>query len=143
MDDLVTWLRAQLDEDERVARAATRPTMCPEWACSSREVFTGDAAVRKVADVAWSDDIGAHIARHDPARVLAEVDAKRRILDQHRPADSECTTCCGESYIEETWDGEEERISRKRASLTWPCPTVRLLALPYANRRGYRDEWKP
>jgi hypothetical protein len=25
----------------------------------------------------------------------------------------------------------------------YPCPTVRLLALPYADRPGYRDEWRP
>lgn len=23
-----------------------------------------------------------------------------------------------------------------------PCPTVRLLALPYAGRDGYREEWR-
>lgn len=24
-----------------------------------------------------------------------------------------------------------------------PCPTLRSLALPYADREGYRQEWRP
>lgn len=98
MDDLITWLRAQLDEDERAARA---------W----MPFGTPTAADRE------------HIARHDPARVLAEVDAKRRILD-------EC-----ESAI---------RKSAPRSNLNDLGWTVlRPLALPYADRPGYRDEWRP
>lgn len=27
--------------------------------------------------------------------------------------------------------------------LSWPCPTLRLLALPYEGRPGYRAEWRP
>lgn len=54
MDDLATWLRAQLDEDERVAQAEAEHAH--EW-------FEGDG---------WGD----------PARVLREVAAKRQLLDR-------------------------------------------------------------
>jgi hypothetical protein len=62
----------------------------------------------------------AHIARHDPARVLAEVVAKRRILDLFTPPVSE-------------WGSETLRL----------YGLAQLLALPYADRPGYREEWRP
>jgi hypothetical protein len=58
MDDLIAFLQARLDEDERSAHA---------WLPFGNP----DAAARD------------HIARHDPGRVLAEVAAKRAILDLH------------------------------------------------------------
>ena len=69
-----------------------------------------------------------HIVRWDPARVLAEVDAKRRILDLHHAEDGCCYTC-----------SDKRGDSAERA----PCPTVCLLALPMAGRDGYREEWRP
>lgn len=84
------------------------------------------------------DDIGVHIARWDPARVLAEVEAKRRILDEHQPVHGYdpngpvCSTC-----------GEPGNLGDETAVVRWPCPTVRLLALPYADRAGYQAEWCP
>jgi hypothetical protein len=60
----------------------------------------------------------AHIARHDPARVLAECEVKRRIVEL-------CAFCddCGDHMNQD----------QVRA----------LLALPYADHPDYRDEWKP
>lgn len=57
-----------------------------------------------------------------PRRVLAEIEAKRRILD----------------------DYERYAAKRRRAMNGWdpelrnPSPIVRFLALPYADRPGYR-----
>lgn len=64
MNDLIAFLRAQLEDDEQIAREAVR------WdeGCS-----------------AWSDagePDWVHITRHDPARVLADVDAKRQMVDK-------------------------------------------------------------
>jgi hypothetical protein len=122
MDELVPWLRAQLDDDERVAREAN-----PELGAvrSFLELITPEVEADE-----------AHIVRWDPPRVLAEVEAKRRILDLHAESDfpydpddgpgdyswaAKCMTCYGDD----------------------PCPTLRLLALPYAGREGYREEWRP
>jgi hypothetical protein len=137
VDDLVTWLRAQLDEDERAARAATAGpwwhnpgkawlspeafeafdrTKGEEFVGYGESPFSGCIATTGPASHAQSMADAEHIARHDPARVLAEVDAKRRILDGHA--------------METHW-----------------CPMgdgiLRVLALPYADRPGYRNEWKP
>jgi hypothetical protein len=73
------------------------------------------------------------------------VGAKRRILDEHKPRGLTCRVCCGEGYIEEYYDHETEQewTEEIRHDLSAPCPTLRLLALPYADRPGYRDEWRP
>ncbi|MEV4197029.1 DUF6221 family protein [Micromonospora globbae] len=150
-DDLVTWLRQQLDDDERVAHSATAGpwwhnpgkawldaeafeqydrSKGEEFVGYGESPFSGCVAATGPASHAQSMADAEHIARHDPARVLAEVAAKRRILDEHFEASlgdtgvgaGDCTTC---------------------TNYAWPCPTVRLLALPYADRPGYRPEWRP
>jgi hypothetical protein len=133
--DLVVWLRAQLDEDERVARAAGVSASGSRWHVADRGavIVRGDDGMVVVFDEGSpSGEEAEHIARWDPARVLAEVDAKRRILDVH-PGDDEVSgqVFCG--------DG----IGLVGCKWAYPCPTIRLLALPFADRPGYRAEWRP
>lgn len=117
----VTWLRAQLNDDEWVARAALAeaPGLDGRWLPTT----TRPSHI--------------HEARWDPARVLTEVETKRRILDLHVPVDGYdpnglvCSTC-GEAGN----PGDETTVVR------WPCPTVRLLARPHAGRDGWREEWR-
>lgn len=75
-----------------------------------------------------SSGVGAHIVRWDPARVLAECEAKRRIVEEHG-AKGElhryCQTCGGTDY-----------------PVDWPCDTLRLLALPYASHPDYDPAWQ-
>ena len=134
MDGLVEWLRAQLDEDERIARAATPGPWVDQGG------YVTDVGPRvQVTDYGTQDGEpeedgpqgradSAHIAEHDPARVLREIDAKRRLLAVHRPyvaePDQACLGCAGGIEFER-------------------CPVVRLLALPYVDRPGYREDWRP
>ena len=60
-----------------------------------------------------------YIARHDPARVLREVEAKRRIV-----ATAVLMLDGGVSY--ESWES-----------------VLQDLALPYSEHPDYRQEWKP
>jgi hypothetical protein len=86
--------------------------------------------------VAYSEEVEHRVARHivtwDPARVLAECDAKRRIALRHtpqiigRPPHPICTYC---SAVPDAVD--------------WPCPELRDVLAPYQDRPGYREEWKP
>jgi hypothetical protein len=73
-----------------------------------------------------SDEDRAHIARHDPARVLAECEAKRRIVERHYevPASDIMWSSCP--------------VCRE----TWPCPDLRALASVYADHADYREEWR-
>ena len=61
-----------------------------------------------------------------PARVLAECEAKRRIVELHR---------------EVTFEEAVERAAGGcRCRGGWPCPTLRALAAVYAD---HREEWRP
>lgn len=112
-DDLIVWLRAALDEDERVADEAP-------WHLDQREwPFWVD-----VDDERDMDSTCAYRDHFTPARALAEVAAKRRLLDLH-PISSR---------------GWEDHFCR---SGQVPCQTVRLLALSYADRLGYQEGWRP
>ncbi len=127
-DDLITWLLTQLDADERVALRAGADQ--PTWSYD-RETFTVSSgggwsiAARKADGGPINDVDGEHIARHDPARVLAEVDAKRRILD---------------AIMEQFHPDDILNGAQGTAEPPW---LSRVLALPYADRPGYREEWRP
>jgi hypothetical protein len=139
VDDLITWLRAQLDEDERVARACGDVPWVDDV---PGMVHVDPAAIRDnkwdfghLGYVAGADpsELGnayrAHIARHDPAHVLREVEAKRKIV-------RECEN-------QAAWESTTGR--KYPATTAWALAdtTLRLLALPYADRPGYQDTWRP
>jgi len=124
MSDLITWLRAQLDEDERVAQKCAAVGDF-RWAESEDptepdgRVVDGQGRV-----VVWDDgaNLSGHIARHDPARVLAEVAAKRQLIES-----------MVESMVE-TMEGDYA---------PWNEDYLMVLALPYADQPGYLEEWRP
>jgi hypothetical protein len=90
---LTEFLLARIAEDEAVARVCARVYPSP-WEMSDRGymayVKADEPDFREVArleqehvergSVAWLGEALDHIARHDPARVLAECEAKRRIV---------------------------------------------------------------
>jgi hypothetical protein len=114
--DLVAFLRARLNEDEQEARA------CPgdgTWSPSAFEVYGPDL----------SDEVRTHAARQDPGRTLREVEAKRRILAEHRQSmPGWCVTC---------------DVPGDLQGRTHGCTTVRLLSAVYADHPEYRQEWAP
>jgi len=125
-DDLVAFLRARLDEDEQTARAAVG---CEGEARGWVEMWSGEMEREQ-----------AHAERFSPARVLAEVDAKRRILALHGPVILrggtgakyyDTTTVCGSCELPQFPEH------------AFPCPTLRLLALSYREHPDYRPEWTP
>ncbi|SFK92400.1 hypothetical protein SAMN05216275_14152 [Streptosporangium canum] len=138
MSDLVAFLRARLDEDEQTARAAHGPN----WNAEKRDVAYGDEWV--VSAMTRAD--AAHIARHDPARVLREVEAKRQIINEHPAlpgfkeghAYTVCTRCSD-------YRGDDDRSIGDRLirPAEAPCKTLRLLGLLYADHPDYRQEWNP
>lgn len=110
MTDLVTFLRDRIDEDEAAAES----------------VHANDCDVHPNG---WTGDVGPCDCGY-PARVLADVAAKRAIVDMHwQWADDDgsplalCDACSDE----------------------WPCRTLRHLAYAYhvAGAEGWREEWRP
>ncbi len=110
---LVEFLLSRIEEDEAECR---------------REIEDGYGGER--TDSGWTS-----------VRVLAECEAKRRIVELHEaggtypvgdgdgPRQAYCATCgSGEPYEYPT---------------PWPCDTLRLLALSYVDHPDYREEWRP
>ncbi|MBD9700678.1 hypothetical protein IHE56_00940 [Streptomyces sp. ID01-12c] len=122
MEDLVRWLNTQLDEDERIARAATPGP----WEQGGIGDYGWTVSFsRRNAGVETEDGEQGHadaefIAEHDPARVLREIDSKRRVL----------------GAIEHLLVQVDDPFADVDGVL-------RLLAVPYADRPGYREEWRP
>ena len=196
MDDLVAFLNARLDEDERMALSASywpddechpgpfahdhwvrrhvnetgsanlvrtaletegQPTLgtsadpIPDGWVKTHEVV----AVAAISESRMPEYLARHIARHDPARVLAEVEAKRRIIEWHgRRKETHtftmidgivtadlwtCVTCCTDTCP--TWEelGQDHRDPDRIGC----CDTIPLLALPFADHPDYLEKWKP
>ncbi|MFD6113614.1 DUF6221 family protein [Streptomyces yangpuensis] len=132
-DALVQFLRARLDEDEQTARNATPGG----WSTRNLGRHDLSAVIQGAAMLAQTDSPhgaadGLHIARHDPARVLAEVDAKRRLLE-----------LCSPPLVEVTGPGDGARQFVPGEGKPWGDDVMRLLALPYASHRDYREDWRP
>lgn len=127
--DLVEFLRARLDRDEQIARACAGRAW--KAAPSGRvdvdpEPGAGDAAAVARAE---TDAYAEHIARHHPSRTLAEVAARRLIVDD---------------YEKQAWVlGRGHRTPELAAAQAVREGVLRLLALPYAAHPAYQDEWRP
>lgn len=141
--DLAAWLLEQLAEDERRAHAMAAQYPTP-WDVSDRGWMAHVVAdgphfheVTRVeqhqvaGSVSWLADVVEHVATWNPDRVLAECDAKRRIIFEHREL---IAGKLGQKPVSICHACKERR---------YPCTTLRLLALPYADRPGYREEWRP
>lgn len=145
--DLVAYLRARLDEEQ--ARAEYQAVLLPPpWQRVSNGYDAWEVRTAQGFVVSREDDGGLAreeadwIAAHDPARILADIAAKRAILDAHprehytgsdyynEPARDVCETC-------ETYD-----ITECPSGPGWPCPTVLALAQPYAGRPDFPAEYR-
>lgn len=113
MDDLVQFLSDRLNDDEQTARAAG-------------DGWYGYEPEQQIAFVPPEDS--RHIARHDPARVLRDIEAKRQLLDRYAEVAS--------NDIDEPYEYAYGWANGLGAA-------VRLLALPYADHPDYRDDWRP
>lgn len=77
MDDLIAFIRARCDEDEAAAKV---PAGCDgnRWTAGKTAVLDKDGTG---AVAMWiMPGVADHIARHDPARVLREVEAHRAMM---------------------------------------------------------------
>jgi hypothetical protein len=143
---LTEFLAVRLDEAERGAKATAR-RYGPAWSASGGSLYDeSNPSVHPgpFATGVWGDlddEVAEHIARHDPDRELRRVAGDRQIVALHEPArvwtgssyaDGKCSTCLiSESDL---YGNEYETV---------PCPTLRALAVPYADHEDYQPEWRP
>jgi len=135
-DRLVQFLNERLDEEEADARAAFarslsgqrrgQPEFSGRWGQLVDDIVRLEDGMR-VGPTFWPPAV-PHVLRHDPARVLADVAAKRAIIAEHKLLGSVysdgilwCQTCTPRTV--------------------GPCVTLRLLAGPFADHSDFRQEW--
>jgi hypothetical protein len=156
MPDIVAFLRERLADDEAYARNAFRPhgdegpKNGPDW----REIWSGTVECGPGGEhiATFDSQLSRHIARHDPARVLREVTAKRALVESitaetHLVVDSDPYFTCnaateerdgGESWAREKWGtdcgcGRDDRVKTR----------LKILAAVYSDHPDYREEWTP
>ncbi len=146
MTDLVTWLRQQLDREEgdanlipgggyQPARWTAHRVPDGDWAEIRQHDLPVGAEPDEVAEestaglMTWGRNEDLHVTRWDPARVLAEVAAKRAILDAYTEA-------------VEFYDAPANR--RQPAGEVHGLYTaLQWLAVPCASNGGYDESWRP
>ena len=119
--DLITWYLAQLDEDEAAARSAYYEGQ--RWLSEEEDVLRWPDD--ELVHIAARKRDAAHIVRHDPAHVLADIAARRAIVALHTGM-HECSSF-----------GDAFRCVHEFEV----CDTVRHLASVYAHRPGYDPAW--
>ncbi|MFF5259485.1 DUF6221 family protein [Actinomadura viridis] len=127
MNDLVGFIEARLDEDERIARRCDGADECGRWTATGTVVDFCQVEME-----GFHPAHAEHIARHDPARVLREVQAKRRVLARHclSPAEGD---------PERPWD---DRDDCQYDGDEWPCPDLLTLAMAYDWHPDYDEAWR-
>ena len=144
----LAWYTAQLDADERKAIQALtgvprlltgEPPPNVRWYARYHRVIQQDpdrlTAAVLVADCGPANVYPAqHIAAHEPARVLRQVAAMRLIVEDYVAWRRRVDADLAEAGLT-VMDPPEEWAWRER--------TIRLLASVFADRAGYRGEWRP
>lgn len=141
MSALTDFLLEQIAEDEAVARASIAAetqertyydgrteTLIDRGEWTAGEGAYDECRVEGTFMIIYdegghSPEQARHIARHDPARVLADVEAKKAIVEEAR------------DYSPELSEGDNGE---------WAFDFVlRTLGLPYADHPDYDESWRP
>lgn len=111
--DLADFLLERIAEDEAAVRAYDR-----EWPSSRGGTIAAAKSDAYIVDTEYASLLV------DPSRVLAECDAKRRIIEAH-----------GRLKSPAVFDGLGAHVGLAMA--------MRFLALSHADHPDYQQEWKP
>lgn len=125
IDELVAWLRAQIDEDERLAESVKPLGQVVDMGGRRLNDAFAHSRIRHRAEdgaqyLEGDPAAQVHFARQDPARVLDRVAAYRFLLE---------------------W--AIAGIDRGGLSPLMGYNILAGLALAYASREGHREEWRP
>jgi hypothetical protein len=110
VNELADFLLARIDEDNALAYSADQDAQTLAPITDDLSAEPGDHRI-------------LHMFRWSPARVLADCEAKRRIVEDYL------------SQLNSHRSGWDARTPRDLP--------LRALALPYSDHADYRDEWRP
>lgn len=126
MSEVIEFVRARLHDRKRVALAV--PERRRSWSEEGGSVIAGHLT-DDVVDWVYDEGAAEHIALNDPASVLRDVEADRRIVELHTNDHGACRVC---------W----RVTARSSVREDYPCATVRLLALRFDQHPDYQQEWR-
>lgn len=149
MSDIVEFLRERYDEIEAAANAVAAALSDSESCCICHPdagvdvaewrwhggtscLVLASCARRGIALVesAWApDEIGEHVALHDPAEVMRDIAAKRKILDLYE-----------ENAHNDNDDDPYEWATGRAQGLG---EVVRLLTQQFADHPDFDEQWRP
>lgn len=123
---LTEFLLARIAEDEAVARAASDALFDDEdWQVDrDRDVLTERGGALVATAAKSRAPLAEHIARHDPARVLAECQAKRAVV----------AVC---------WTPDPHTQPEAANGKCTECAVLYSLAQTYADHPDYDEAWRP
>lgn len=147
MDDLVTWLSGCLDEDEQAALIASEQAHPVAVYYLTQADISGpvldddlrlDNAIARYVPRLEGLVLESKDARlvYNPARVLAEVEARRALIKRGDTLFCYCDTV----------GPPTDPATRQPIPHHYDCTAyyiARELALPYRDRPGWRPEWAP
>jgi len=149
--EISEFLTARLKEDETAAKDAACEASSiavsddegglARWrAMDGGEGITTESAYAGaaflVAPMGYLEErVAEHVARHDPARVLADIAAKRAVVEHFKVAAEYAQTVDKSQVgVAEAW--------RVTSIWTQLLHVVKLLAAPYADHPDFRPDWK-
>ena len=127
-ETLTEFLMARIAEDEAAARDGGADAMT-----GHRWKHLPEAAYNEIQSTVLANS----------RRVLAECEAKRRIVEEYGELRSTVM-----AYRSPRWQdamNEQDKQERSKAGARHAVAErfLRILALPYADHQDYRDEWRP
>lgn len=163
---IVEFLEARLTEDEAVAKEPHHQNwdLYPYWfRPNGEDPAEGSViAAERVPDGALSGLIryitgpeeidladAAHVARHDPARVLREVAAKRAVMSRHREVKEDDEL----GWMWSRYASDHNRSQPCAGCGVWgdpdlpvtdrveDCPELHALASVYADHSDFNPDW--
>lgn len=152
---IVEFLEARIAEDEAAARGADGARWFHSDKVVTFEVLRGDGWDEVSPPISVDTRAnGWHITRWSPARVLAECEAKRRIVERHA---RRRTILTGAPWVEFGWNSSGLRLEMPDGSVLdgaaadalydkWTEPSIgdelRDLAAVYADHPDYDPAWR-
>jgi hypothetical protein len=147
------FVLARIAEDEALARGAgggsweqggrphersvVRPADGFDWVGIAGDLPIFSAQVSNTSRALF-EGRAAHIARHDPDRVLAQCAAMRKIVELH--------SVTIEREWENPWDGPARQVEERTCDICgWvpdACDTVRAIASIWSDHPDFREEWR-
>jgi hypothetical protein len=135
--DVVLFVLDRLDEDEQVARAATPGP----WERMGRVVHDSSPptewlGMRHIAASGDYNTTAEHLVRHDPARVLLEVKAKRAMIGERGAGVCDCD----DTDSPPTW-WKDRSVALVHHTDCVAQTVAACLAQVWSDHPDYRSEW--